>query len=462
MLFDFTLAELAQQLGVDVPPQSCLTAKSAAEIVLSDVSTDTRSIKAGDLFVALKGANFNGNKFAAQALASGAAAVLLDEAPAEPLDGPYLLCENAQDAYGDIAGWQRDAFVGPVVAMTGSAGKTTTKQLMASVLSEQFNTWMTQGNLNNHIGAPKTLLALTPEHTAAVVELGASGLQEIAYTAKWVKPAVGIITNASEAHLEGFGSLQGIVQTKGELIDFTSDAGTVVLNADDAAFDTWRQRAGDRRVVSFGFSDSADVSARDIELSVAGSRFVLIDRHTSFNQSVRLAFPGKHNIANALAVYAAARAVGMDSESIVAGLQAATPVSGRMKTVAGPRGITVLDDSYNANPASIRAAIDVLSLAADSWLVLGDMAELGEEAGTAHSDLGRYAKQQGIGHLLATGELSKRTVASFGDNGLWLADRDAVADYIKQQAPDHAVVLVKGSRSAGMEQVVRALDIAGE
>ncbi|WP_221799226.1 UDP-N-acetylmuramoyl-tripeptide--D-alanyl-D-alanine ligase [Oceanobacter mangrovi] len=463
MLFEFTLSQLAERLGLEAPE---LDARCRG------VSTDTRHIQPGDLFVALKGEHFNGNLFAEQALRSGAAAVLLDEAPTEQLSGPWLLfgdtqsegnIKSAQDAYGELAGWQREAFTGPLVAITGSAGKTTTKQLMASVLAQQFNTWMTQGNLNNHIGAPKTLLALSPVHQAAVVELGASGLGEIAYTAKWVKPRVGIITNAAAAHLEGFGSLQGVVQTKGELIDFVAADGTVVLNADDPAFAQWCERAGDKTVVSFGFADQADVRADDIELAVSGSRFTVSRRGEDWQQPITLAFPGKHNVANALAVFAAALAFGLLPEQIAAGLEAATAVSGRMKSLSGPRGMMLIDDSYNANPASIKAAIDVISLAPCAWLVLGDMAELGAEAGQAHGDIGRYAKQQGIDTLVATGPLSKLTVEAFGDQGYWLPARDDVAAFINQTAPDQTTVLVKGSRSAGMDEVVRLLQrFAGE
>ncbi|MDO6682268.1 UDP-N-acetylmuramoyl-tripeptide--D-alanyl-D-alanine ligase [Oceanobacter sp. 5_MG-2023] len=453
MRFDFNLSQVAALLGLATP---------AVDVRCTGVCTDTRQIQSGDLYVALRGEHFDGNRFASQALAAGAVAVLLDEVPPEALDGPCLICADGLLAYGQIAGWQRGAFYGPIVAITGSAGKTTTKQLMAKVLEQQFITWMTPGNLNNHIGVPKTLLALQPEHEAAVVELGASGPGEIDYTACLVKPTIGIITNAGAAHLEGFGSLAGVVQTKGELIDSVDANGIVVLNADDPAFAPWQTRAGNKQVVSFGLSASADLFASEVACRVDGSDFVVHSRHEGWSQHVCLAFPGQHNVSNALAVFAAARGLGMTPAMIAAGLQAAVPVAGRMKAVAGQNQWQIIDDSYNANPASIRAAIDVISLASGAWLVLGDMAELGEEAEQAHSDIGRYARQQGVSALVATGPLSRFTVAAFGDQGYWLPDRDGVVALIKQKMPDQTTVLVKGSRSAGMDSVVRALQLHSE
>lgn len=456
MLFEFSLAQLGNRLAVPVDP-------AVASVQCCGVSTDTRRIKAGDLYVALKGDRFNGNRFVAEALAAGAVAAVIDEdVDLEPQQlNRCLRVNSGLLALGQLAGWQREAFHGPLVAITGSAGKTTTKQLMTSVLAQQFNTWMTQGNLNNHIGAPLTLLALQPCHGAAVVELGASGAGEIGYTAQWAKPQVGIITNAAGAHLEGFGSLQTVIETKGELIDFVADDGCVILNADDAALPQWRQRAGLRRVLTFGIDHPADVRASAIESTLEGSRFTLQLGAEALPVHVHL--PGRHNVRNALAVAAAAWSLGMASSLIVAGLENASAVKGRLQPLSGVRGINILDDSYNANPASLHAAIDVISLAPDSWLVLGDMAELGDGAEQAHRDAGLYARQQGVAVLVATGPLSRFAVDAFGSDGHWFATREDVAKYIQQQAPDHALVLVKGSRSAGMDEVVRALQlVSGE
>ena len=329
------------------------------------------------------------------------------------------------------------------------------RSLMASVLSQQYNTWMTQGNLNNHIGAPLTLLALQPEHEAAVVELGASGTGEIAYTAQWVKPQVGIITNAAEAHIEGFGSLEGVVQTKGELLDFIQPGGTAILNADDVFFARWTERAASRHILSFGFSDTADVRATDIRSDLQGSVFMLEFRGNCW--PVRLPLLGEHNVRNALAVAAAAFALNMPAERIIAGLENAHAVAGRLQWVQGARGQRILNDAYNANPASVRAAIQVLRHATNSWLVLGDMAELGADEQALHAAVGRYAREQGIQHVLATGERSRFTTDAFGAGAHWFATREELVRYLQQQTCDQDVILVKGSRSAGMDQVVAAL-----
>ena len=450
MLFEFSLAQLAERLRMQAPER-------ADELECTGVCTDTRRIVPGDLYVALRGERFNGNEFVSDALAAGAVAAITDEEPPVGLEDRCLQVPDTLAVLAELGGWQREAFQGPVVAITGSAGKTSTKQLMAGVLAQAFGTWMTQGNLNNHIGAPLTLLALQPEHEAAVIELGASGRGEIAWTARQVKPQVGIITNAAGAHLEGFGSLQGVIETKGELIDYVAADGCMVLNADDAAFDQWRVRAGDLRVMTFGLDHKADVSAREIELDLMSSRFVLCT--PAGEMAVELPLPGRHNIRNALAVAAAATALQMPLQQIARGLGLAQSVKGRMQRLAGLNGLVLLDDSYNANPASLHAAIDVISVAPNAWLVLGDMAELGEDAAAVHADVGRYARDKGVARLVATGPLSRFAVDAFGDTGVWFDNKTAVADYIKHNAPEQTLVLVKGSRSAGMDDVVRALQI---
>ena len=326
---------------------------------------------------------------------------------------------------------------------------------MASVLSQQYNTWMTQGNLNNHIGAPLTLLALTPEHEAAMIELGASGAGEIAYTAQWVKPHVGIITNAAEAHIEGFGSLDGVVQTKGELLDYIQPDGTAILNADDVYYQRWATRAAARKQISFGLSDRADVRALNIQCDLQGSIFTLQYQGNSW--PVRLPLLGEHNVRNALAVAAAGFALGMTAGKIIAGLEDAGAVAGRLQWVQGAKGQRILNDAYNANPASVKAAIDVLKHAERSWLVLGDMAELGADEAAQHTAIGRYARAQGIQHVLTTGVLSRFTTEAFGAGAHWFATREELVQFLQQQTQQQDVILVKGSRSAGMDLVVTAL-----
>ena len=435
-----------------------------SDIEISGISTDTRTISNGDLYIPLKGERFNGHNFIQQAKAAGAVAALIDEdISVDDLNGfPLIRVFDCLLALGQIAQFQRRQFEGPVVAVTGSAGKTSVKQLMANVLSQQFNTWMTQGNLNNHIGAPLTLLAIQPEHEAAMIELGASGLKEIAYTAQFVEPQVSILTNASEAHLEGFGSLDGIVETKGEIIDYVRPGGCTILNRDDEFYDVWQQRAERQgiAVTSFGLSPDADVRAEDIETNLQGCHFNLLVNDES--HSVNLPLLGEHNVRNALAVVAAALAVPMSLEKIIKGLETAEAFKGRLRWCDGTQGQRILDDSYNASPASVYAAIDVLADADNSWLVLGDMAELGDDAENIHYKIGQYAQQQGIKRLVATGKYNKNTVAAFGDKGIWFENRDELVHYLKQQTSAVDVLLIKGSRSAGMDKVVTALQIGEE
>ncbi|MBE0482587.1 MAG: UDP-N-acetylmuramoyl-tripeptide--D-alanyl-D-alanine ligase [Bacterioplanes sp.] len=461
MLHKMVCSQLQSLLNADV---------YGDEQSVSSITIDSRRVQVGDAYVALHGTRFDGHEFVASAHQAGASIALIARSslPAVIAQWPAgrpanltLLCvDDTLLALGRIAAWQRQQFSGPVLAVTGSAGKTSVKQLLTQVLSTVYHTCMTQGNLNNHIGVPLTLLSLRTEHQAAVIELGASGLGEIAYTANFVQPDVGIITNASHAHLEGFGSLAGIVQTKGELIDFVSPAGTVVLNADDAHIAEWQQRAGNKRVLLFGFSERADVRATQLHCDLNVSRFQL---HTPQGQaSVVLPLLGEHNVRNALAVTAAALSVGISLPQIVTGLQQAEAYQGRLQWCLGVAGQRILNDSYNANPASVMAAIDVLKHAPSRWLVLGDMAELGDDSIRAHIQVGEYAKQQGIQHLLACGMSSQHTVNAFGDGGHWFAQQHEMIEYLQQQTQAEDVILVKGSRSARMDNVVRALQGHGE
>lgn len=448
MISPLSLAKIASVV------QGQLHGQSAA--LVQRVNKDTRSLTAGDLYVALKGENFDGHHFLEQAEQQGAVAALVETVNTK-LNLPQIKVASCLEALGVLAAFNRDQFAGPIVAVTGSAGKTSVKQLMHSVLSEKYCTLMTQGNLNNHIGAPLTLLNLNAEHQAAVIELGASGLGEIAYTAKWVKPLVGIITNAAHAHIQGFGSLQAVVQTKGELLDFISSQGTAVLNADDEFCEAWVKRAQGKRILRFGLSAQADVRAQQIHLSLAGSEFLLC--YQGQQQSVSLPLLGEHNVRNALAVAAAALVLGFSLAEIAQGLNKAQQVQGRLQWLSGKNGERILNDAYNANPASVRAAIDVLKHSENNYLVLGDMAELGNEEITLHQEMGRYAKAQGIQNLLATGPLSKASVEGFGEGAHWFADKKSLSEFLRNHTTADAVVLIKGSRSAAMDEVVRDIQI---
>jgi len=433
----------------------------ASDTCISSVSTDTRTLCTGSLYIPLTGERFDGHAFAAQAKDAGAVAMLAERDVETEIS--VIRVADTLRALADIAAWHRDQFNGPVAAVTGSAGKTTVKHLMGAVLSEKYRTLITQGNLNNHIGAPLTLLSLKPEHEAAMIELGASAVGEIEYTAQLVRPHVGILTNVVPAHLEGFGSVDNIALTKGELIDAVADDGAMVLNADDIYFSQWVERAGERRVISFGLDKSADISAENIKETLAGSEFDL--KSDLVTGHVTLGFPGLHNIRNALAVFAAAHALGLSDAEIIAGLQRATPVSGRLERCTGNAGQVILNDAYNANPVSFKAAIDVLSLAQSRRvLVMGDMAELGSDARAMHAATGEYAAEKNIELLVATGELSASAFEAFGANtsaeageAHWFATKDELIEFLKQNTSSTDTLLVKGSRSAGMDKVVHAL-----
>lgn len=428
-----------------------------AEITISAISKDTRSLSAGDLYLALRGEHFDGHQFVAQAHEKQAAAVLVESFQPE-INVAQIKVADSLLALGQLAAFNRDQFTGPLVAITGSAGKTTVKQLMGSVLAQQFNTLMTTGNLNNHVGAPLTLLAINKQHTAAVIELGASAQGEIAYTAQWAKPQVAIITNAAAAHIEGFGSLQNIVQAKGEILDCIQSGGVAVLNADDEFYSQWEKRALQNiaaEIISFGFSEQADVRATNVHCNLTESSFDLCYQERFYPVCIPLL--GTHNVRNALAAAAAAFALNISAERIVAGLQAVESVAGRLQWLTGGKGQKILNDAYNANPSSLKAAISVLKNAERNWLVLGDMAELGAHELTEHAAIGRFAYQQGIQHLLATGPLSKSTVDAFGEGAHWFATKEELIGYLHNHTQAEDVILVKGSRSAGMDDVVSGL-----
>ncbi len=419
------------------------------------VSTDTRTIQPGDLFVALVGDHFDGHSYIDLAVEKGACAVVVSK-PVETTV-PFLLVTDTTKALGRIALYNREKFNKDVVAVTGSSGKTTVKGMMATLLRQQNEVLVTRGNFNNHIGAPITLLRLNQTYDYAMLELGASSEGEIAYIANITKPTVAIITNAMPAHLQGFGDLETIVRTKGEIIDALPENGTAILNADSEYFEQWLTRAGKRPVISFGLSESADVRASQIELDAIGCcQFTLhIDGEVA---EVHLPVMGKHNVSNALACAAACTALKMPIQLIVSGLQAFEGVEGRLLEKKGLAGSVVIDDSYNANPASVRAAIDVLSSRSGHKIfVLGDMGELGVETQMAHAEVGSYANAGNIDELFTLGEFSRGAADSFGENAHWFASHDSLIKFLKQKLNQNVTVLVKGSRSAKMDIVVKEI-----
>ena len=424
-----------------------------ADLPFLGISTDTRSIRDGELFFALQGPNFDGHEYVGKARAKGAAGAVVsrlveDDIAQITVDDPKL----ALGRFG--AAWRKSKKV-HVVGVTGSNGKTTLKELIAACLSLKAPTLATAGNLNNEIGMPLMLARINDEHEYAVLEMGANHAGEIAYLASLANPDVVVITNAAAAHLEGFGSVEGVARAKGEILDTEDRPNVAVLNADDDYYEYWRSLVDDIVSLSFGISASADVRADNIEASATGSRFDLIFPNTSV--SVSLPLPGVHNVHNACAAAAVAYALDVDAQKIRTALESIVPVAGRLQPLAGANGCTLFDDSYNANPLStVAAAKFVASLDGESWLVLADMKELGEGAKDLHREVGASARASGIDRLFALGDLSRHCVEGFGDGANWYPDIDALLDAVSKAGPS-VNILVKGSRSMRMERVVDAL-----
>jgi UDP-N-acetylmuramoyl-tripeptide--D-alanyl-D-alanine ligase len=423
------------------------------------VTTDTRALPPGALFVAIPGDRFDGNDFVGEAQAKGAAGALVSRLAMSPL--PQIEVRDSRKALGAMARAWRASFSIPVVAVTGSSGKTTVKELIAAILGVSRSVCVTQGNLNNDIGVPLTLLRLTAEHDALVVELGANHAGEIDYLASLAQPTVGVITNAAAAHLEGFGSLRGVCLAKGELLDHLPRAGTAVLNADDEFRSDWVARSRCEFTVTFGFAPIADCRVLgEPQFMATGSEFRM---RLPDGEEVDVWLPllGRQNVANALAAAAAAEAVGASSEDIVAGLARATPVRGRLRAFPGRHGATIIDDSYNANPGSVRAALDHLSaLRGRRILVFGNMAELGPTAPALHKEIGEYARGR-VDLLFAIGELAQEAATAFGATGQRVADIDAARAALEPLLARDVTVLVKGSRVMGLDRLVKALEPNG-
>jgi len=418
------------------------------------VSTDTRTLHDGELFFAIEGPNFDGREYVEVAQDNGAAGAVVKQATAAAI--AQIVVDDTRLALGRLAAAWRDRLTATVIGVTGSNGKTTVKEMIKACLLQQAPTFATQGNFNNDIGLPLMLVRIKPQHQFAVIEMGANHAGEIAYLASLTQPDVAVITNAAAAHLEGFGSMDGVASAKGEILRGLKSAGTAVLNADDKYFQYWMAQLEDTPILSFGLSDGADVHAEDIEAGVDGSHFRLVLPGSVAEIALPLA--GIHNVRNACSAAAVAHAVGLTPTKIKAGLESVAPVDGRLQPLHGINGSTLFDDSYNANPRSVTAAAEFLSgLPGDNWLVLGDMKELGADAPAMHREVGEAARRFGIDRLFALGELSRHAVEGFGENATWYSNADALIDEIGPGLERSVNVLVKGSRSMRMEEVVDAL-----
>ncbi|MFD2229283.1 UDP-N-acetylmuramoyl-tripeptide--D-alanyl-D-alanine ligase [Alkalimarinus sediminis] len=424
--------------------------------VFCSVSTDTRTIQSGDLFVALQGPNFDGNQYVHEAKKQGAAAALVSSF--QDVDIPQVKVADTLQGLGLIAAHNRQLFDGKVAAITGSSGKTSVKEMLAELLSREGKTLATAGNFNNHIGAPLTLLRMADEHKFAVIELGASAVGEINYTASIAKPDVSILTNAGSAHLEGFGSYDNIVKAKGEIISSLADDGVAVLNADDPAFGYWQQLAQPRLVRAFSLNkrDDSAVWAESVTLHADSSNFELC--WDGGRLAISLPLPGEHNIANALAAACAANVLGVDWQTIQQTLNSLRGVKGRLEIAKASQGYTVINDTYNANPASTRAALDVLAKSSGFRVaVLGDMGELGANVAELHEQVGLYAKEGRADALYAVGEFAKDVVRGYGSGAQQFKTKQALVDALMKEVRQDATYLVKGSRGSAMETVVEEM-----
>ena len=422
------------------------------------VSTDSRTLKPGALFVALRGPNFDGTAFVQAAAAQGAIGALVERETPGAL--PQVVVADPLRALQELARNWRMGFTLPVVAVAGSNGKTTAKEMTSAILSRMGPCMATRGNLNNHIGVPVTLMRLESSHRSAVVEMGANRIGDVAELMKLAQPTVGLITNAGAEHLEGFGSLDGVAKGEGETVSQLEAGGTAVINADDAYADYWRGVSGAGRIVTFGVRKSADFTAKNVKQGIERGEFAT--RFTLSSPlgecSIMLKAGGAHNVGNALAAAAAAGAAGAALQDIAAGLGDFRAVSGRLQLKAGMRDSWIIDDSYNANPSSVRAGLEVLrSLAGATWLVLGDMAELGESSQDSHAHVGTFARDCGIKRLFAFGPLSSRAVETFGPGAEWFADAESLTRRLQAELSPGVTVLIKGSRINRLERVVQAL-----
>jgi UDP-N-acetylmuramoyl-tripeptide--D-alanyl-D-alanine ligase len=423
------------------------------EATFAGVTADSRAVQPGELFVALRGPNFDAHDFVEAARKAGAVALLVDHELDCAL--PQLVVQDTLRALGQLAAYWRSQLTLPVIAVTGSNGKTTVKEILRSIFSQLGDTLATRGNLNNHIGVPLTLLSINKQHNAAVIEMGANHVGEISCLTAMARPDVALINNAAAAHLEGFGSLEGVARAKGEIFEGLGKEGVAIINADDQFAPLWRELAKDNKQLTFGLEQPAAVSCH-WQGDGSGNRLSVRTPEGEFSCVLKLL--GRHNVMNALAATAAAIAARVELPVIAAGIEAINAVPGRLELKPGINGARIIDDTYNANPNSLRAGLDVLAACAGrKYLVLGDMGELGENSIELHQQAGADATRLGIDRVYTLGGFSQEAAQAFGKNGQHFEDVDLLVKSIMPQLAQDVTVLVKGSRMMRMERVVAAL-----
>jgi len=442
---------------------ACVQGKLVGEDkAISSVSIDTRAIEPGQLYVAIKGHNFDGNEFVAEAEQAGAAAAIVHQGIKAIV--PHIIVGDTRLALAELAGAWRKKTPVSVVGVTGSNGKTTVKEMVAAILSAsnptQGNTLFTQGNLNNDIGVPLTLLRLNEQHRYAVIEMGANHPGEIEYTSQYAQADVALITNVGPAHIEGFGSVAGVAKAKGEIIQTLKRDGVAVLNRDDAYFDYWQSVAETRKVISFGMDERASVTAHSVKTEIVDNAFATTFELVTAKGAlpVKLKLAGRHNVVNALAATAACLTLGIELQQIKQGLENVKPVTGRLQPLVSRLGNIVIDDTYNANSASLKAGLDVLANCdGKHWLVLGAFGELGPESAEIHKEMGELIKSSGVMRLLAIGSDARNTVNVFGKGATFFDTQNDLIEVLKQELKGDEVILIKGSRAQRMENVAAAL-----
>ncbi|MHC9086994.1 UDP-N-acetylmuramoyl-tripeptide--D-alanyl-D-alanine ligase [Luteimonas sp. RIT-PG2_3] len=435
----------------------------AGDVLIDAVATDTRTLDASDgraaLFVALKGENFDGNDHVAAAAEQGARAALV--AREIDIDLPQIVVADTERALASFAAAMQHGRSGKVIGITGSNGKTTVKQLLESILSRVGPTYVNPGNRNNEIGLPLAVIDAPDAARFAVYEMGAGKFGDIAYLTAVVRPVVSLVNNIAAAHLERMQSLLGIADTKAAIYDALPLEGIAVINADDAFAPYFEQRVSGRRIIRYGIEASADVTARAIRQDEGAMHFVLVTPQGEID--VALPLQGRHNVCNALAAASLALAVDAPLADIRAGLNASAPVKGRLVRHRLGNGATLIDDSYNANPGSLAAAIDTLAaVSGRNWIALGDMRELGDDAVALHVEAGRHARAAGIERLLTLGPLSAAAADAFGPGALHFETHDDLIDFLRVELHSGIRVLVKGSRGSAMDRIVNALLPTGD
>lgn len=444
---------------------TCLNVTLSMNVEFVEVVTDSRKITPGCLFVALRGERFDAHDFLNQVVEQGAAAVVVEKLPAD-FTLPALVVPDTRIALGEIGRYWRKQFTLPLIAVTGSNGKTTVKEMISSILIAEFGeefSLATQGNLNNEIGVPQTLFCLNEKHRAAVIELGMNHIGEIAQLAAIALPTVGLVNNAQREHQEFMQSVEAVAQENGAVITSLPTDGIAIFPAADEFSDLWRNYAGNRKVITFGLENqhqSAQATSATIYASYQAREFGnTLQVHIGDKQfSVQLSAAGLHNVHNALAAIASCHAIGCSNEAIVSGLQNFRPYSGRLQIKQAHNFAVIIDDTYNANPDSVRAAIDVLVQASGKKiLVLGDMGEVGAEGSAYHEEIGAYAKQRGINILYTLGTLAANSSVKFGDGAHHFEQIEPLLKNLETSVTSNSTVLIKGSRFMKMERVVEHL-----